>query len=515
MLQTAGSPRPSIRRSWLEDGPAAATDRRGAEPFVEVDWDTALDLVAGELDRVRTSYGNEAIFGGSYGWASAGRFHHAQSQLSRFLATIGGYTSKVDTYSHAAAEVIVPHVLGMSYRELQAAHTSWPVMADHTDLIVTFGGIPVKNAQVQSGGHGRHLLRGWMEKAAARGTRFVNISPIRDDLLDTLGGRWLPARPNTDVAIMLGLAHAIVSAGQQNAEFLERYCVGWDRMLAYLNGESDGVAKTPEWAAAVSGIDADAILALALEMAANRTMINASWSVQRTDHGEQPYWMVIALAAILGQVGLPGGGFGLGYGAIGSIGNGAKRLPAPNFPGPPNPVASFIPVARVTDLLLNPGGTFDYNGSSHRYPDTHLVYWCGGNPFHHHQDLNRLLVAWQKPDTVIVHEPFWTATARHADIVLPATTPLERSDLGGAAADDYLFAMSKAIDPIGEARHDYEIFSALADRLGVGDAFTEGRTAEEWVRHLYDEFRDRNPGQPALRRVRATWFPTPWPGSTG
>ena len=489
--------RPSIRRSWMEHGPGAATNRRGAEPFVEVDWDTALDLVAGELNRVRTSYGNEAIFGGSYGWASAGRFHHAQSQLSRFLATIGGYTSKVDTYSHAAAEVIVPHVLGMSYPELQAAHTSWPVMADHTDLIVTLGGIPVKNAQVQSGGHGRHLLRGWMEKAAARGTRFVNISPIRDDLLDTLGGRWLPARPNTDVAIMLGLAHGIVSAGQHNAEFLERYCVGWDRMLAYLNGESDGVPKTPEWAAALSGIPAEAIIALALEMAASRTMINASWSVQRSDHGEQPYWMVIALAAILGQVGLPGGGFGLGYGAIGSVGNGAKRLSVPNLPSPANPVASFIPVARVTDLLLNPGGTFEYNGSSYRYPDTHLVYWCGGNPFHHHQDLNRLLVAWRKPDTVIVHEPFWTATARHADIVLPATTPLERSDLGGAAADDYLFAMSKAIDPIGEARHDYEIFSALAGRLGVGDAFTEGRTAGEWVRHLYDEFRDRNPGQPA------------------
>ena len=488
--------RPSIRRSWLVDGPGAATERRGADPFVEVDWDTALDLVAGELDRVRGRFGNEAIFGGSYGWASAGRFHHAQSQLGRFLASIGGYTSKVDTYSHAAAEVLIPHVLGMSYRELQMAHTSWPVIAEHTDLIVTFGGIPAKNAQVQSGGHGRHLLRGWMGQAAARGTRFVNISPLRDDLLDSLGGRWLPARPNTDVALMLGLANAIVAADQQDTEFLDRYCVGWDRMLGYLSGESDGVAKTPEWAAALSGIDAGMIRELASEMVDARTLINASWSVQRTDHGEQPYWMVVALAALLGQIGLPGGGFGLGYGAIGSIGNGAKRLPLPNLSSPPNPVATFIPVARISDLLLNPGGTFDYNGVGYTYPDTHLVYWCGGNPFHHHQDLNRLLVAWRKPDTVIVHEPFWTATARHADIVLPATTPLERNDLGGAAADDYLFAMPQVVDPIGQARNDYDIFSALAGRLGVGEAFTEGRTADEWVRHLYGEFRVMNPGQP-------------------
>ena len=488
--------RPSIRRSWLLDGPGAATKLRGAEPFVEVGWDTALDLVAGELDRVRSRYGNEAIFGGSYGWASAGRFHHAQSQLRRFLASIGGYTAKVDTYSHAAAEVIVPHVVGMSYAELQAAHTSWPVIAEHTDLIVAFGGIPVKNAQVQSGGHGRHLLRSWLEKSAARGTRFVNISPIRDDLLDTLGGRWLAARPNTDVAVMLGLAHAIVAADRQDTEFLDRYCVGWDRLRAYLTGESDGVAKTPEWAAALSGIDADMIRDLASEMVEGRTLINASWSVQRTDHGEQPYWMVIALAAVLGQVGLPGGGFGLGYGAIGSIGNGATRLLGPSLPSPPNPVTTFIPVARISDLLLNPGGTFDYNGGSYTYPDTHLVYWCGGNPFHHHQDLNRLLVAWRKPDTVVVHEPFWSATARHADVVLPATTPLERNDLGGAAADDYLFAMAKAVEPIGQARHDYDIFSALADRLHVGGSFTEGRTADEWVRHLYDEFRVMNPGQP-------------------
>ncbi len=488
--------RPSIRRSWLLDGPGAATERRGVDPFVEVDWDTALDLVAGELERVRSRYGNEAIFGGSYGWASAGRFHHAQSQLRRFLSFIGGYTAKVDTYSHAAAEVLVPHVLGMSYNELQAAHTSWPVIAEHTDLIVTFGGIPVKNAQVQSGGHGRHLLRGWMEQAAARGTRFVNISPIRDDLLDTLEGRWLAARPNTDVAVMLGLAYAIVEADQQDTDFLDRYCVGWDRLLSYLTGERDGVAKTPEWAAALSGIEAGVIRELASAMVKGRTLLNVSWSVQRTDHGEQPYWMVIALAAVLGQIGLPGGGFGLGYGAIGSIGNGATRLPGPSLPSPPNPVAAFIPVARISDLLLNPGGTFDYNGGTYTYPDTRLIYWCGGNPFHHHQDLNRLLDAWRKPDTVIVHEPFWSATARNADIVLPATTPLERNDLGGAAADDYLFAMAQVVDPFGQARNDYDIFSALADRLGVAEAFTEERTADEWVRHLYDEFREMNPGQP-------------------
>src|SRR5262249_59064312 len=82
---------PAVRKSWLEQGPGAFPERRGAEPFVEIPWDQALGLVADELIRVKREFGNKAIFGGSYGWSSAGRFHHAQSQIRRFLNSIGGF----------------------------------------------------------------------------------------------------------------------------------------------------------------------------------------------------------------------------------------------------------------------------------------------------------------------------------------------------------------------------------------------------------------------------------------
>ena len=95
-----------------------------------------------------------------------------------------------------------------------------------------------------------------------------------------------------------------------------------------------------------------------------------------------------------------------------------------------NGVADFIPVARIADMLLNPGGTYRYNGQTRTYPDIRLVYWAGGNPFHHHQDINRLRKAFAQVDTLVVHELGWTATARHADIVLPATMTLEREDIG-------------------------------------------------------------------------------------
>ena len=115
-------------------------------------------------------------------------------------------------------------------------------------------------------------------------------------------------------------------------------------------------------------------------------MIAVSWSVQRADHGEQPYWMAIALAAMLGQIGLPGGGFGFGYGATGGIGSPQPRLPLPQLPTGVNPVQAYIPVARFNDMLLNPGASFEFNGHRLTYPDIRLVYWCGGNPFHKIQD---------------------------------------------------------------------------------------------------------------------------------
>lgn len=89
--------RPAVREGYLKNGPASR-EGRGTEPFVEVSWEVALDLLARELTSVKTRCGNEAIFGGSYGWASAGRFHHAQSQLHRFLKTFGGYTASTNTY---------------------------------------------------------------------------------------------------------------------------------------------------------------------------------------------------------------------------------------------------------------------------------------------------------------------------------------------------------------------------------------------------------------------------------
>jgi biotin/methionine sulfoxide reductase len=312
---------------------------------------------------------------------------------------------------------------------------------------------------------------------------------MRDDVAASLGAEWLAPRPGSDTATIMALTHTLIAEDLHDRDFLARCCVGFEDYRAYLFGHEDGVVKDADWAAPISELPAETIRALARRMAKQRTYLMMNWSLQRSDRGEQPFWAAIALAAALGQIGTPGGGFGFGLGSLEGLAGQRRFAPRPTLPIGANPVGAFIPVARVSDLLLHPGEPFQYDGNDLVYPDIKLVYWCGGNPFHHHQDLNRLVRAFRKPDTVIVHEPWWTATARHADIVLPSTTTLERNDVGSSGNDRFVIAMKKAADSPGRARTEYAIFSDLAAALGTAEAFTEGRTEMDWLRDIYDTAR--------------------------
>ncbi len=506
---------PMIRKSWLESGPGSNTHLRGVEPFVEVSWEQAERLVAAELDRVRSTHGNEAIYGGSYGWSSAGRFHHAQSQLHRFLKCIGGYTRSIGTYSFAAAEVIVPHVLG-DYWQLLLQSTSWQSVIDAGRLVVAFGGMPLSNGQVNAGGVGRHLQREQMRAARAAGIEFVNVSPIRGDVDDSLNAEWLPLRPGSDAAMLIAIAQTLIDEDLADDAFLERYTVGMERFRGYLDGSDDGIVKDADWAAAICALPAERIRELARRLAACRSMISVSWSLTRQHHGEQAFWAAITVAAMLGQIGLPGGGITFGYSTTNGIGGHDTRIPGASLPQGQNALSAFIPVARISDMLLHPGESFEFNGRSYEYPDIHLVYWAGGNPFHHHQDLNKMLAAWRKPDTIIVNEWCWNAMAKHSDVVLPCTTTLERNDLGISPRDPYVIDMQQAIAPVGNSRNDYAIFTGIARAMGLEAEFTEGRSEQQWIESIYaatvERCRERGIQLPAYSEFkRAGWFKAPPP----
>lgn len=481
--------RPAVRLGYLQHG-AASREGRGKEPFVEVSWETALSLMAGELKRVKETHGNAAFYAGSYGWSSAGRFHHAQSQLHRFFNQFGGYSGSTNTYSLAAAERLLPHIIG-DLDILQKQHTHWSVLAGKCELFVAFGGLPLRNAQVNGGGANDHSLQHWLHTMEQTGTRFINVSPVKNDLSAVKTAQWLSLKPGSDTALLLALSQVLIDESRYDAAFVASHTTGFETFRDYLTGQRDGQAKTPEWAEPLTGVSAAEIRALAREMSSKRTMINIAWSLQRARQGEQTFWATVALAALIGQIGTAGGGLGFAYASTNLAGSDRRTFSGPRLPMGQNAVKDPIPVARLADMLLHPGEAYQFDGRDCHYPDIRLVYWAGGNAFHHHQDLNRLIKAWRKPDTVVVHEQYWTAQAKFADIVLPVTTSLEREDIGSSSNDGFMIAMRQHIAPVGEAQSDYAIFAALAARLGFGDTFSEGRDPAAWLRHIYQLSRPR------------------------
>ena len=467
-----------------------ARKKRGTDEFIQISWTEAIDIVSKELNRVKNGFTNKSIFAGSYGWASAGRFHHAQSQLHRFFNCFGGYVKSVTTYSYAASETIIPHVIGMPYRKFLDEHTDWNSISKNTDVILMFGSLPLKNSQVTSGGVGFHTTKTFLKKCKKRKVKFFNISPTNFEADKLVEAEWVKIRPGTDTAFMLGLAYLLETNNQCDREFLRTRCYGYDKFKDYLLGTKDGIKKDPNWAQKITGLNKAVFYKVIDSIKNKKVLVSGSWSLQRQQYGEQPHWMIVVLASMIGQIGKSGGGFGLGYSAENGIGNPVKNFKWPALDQFKNQVLDFIPVARYSDMLLNPGESFSFNGQTYNFPDIKLVYWAGGNPFHHQMNLSKLRKATFKPDTIITNEIWWNSLARHSDIILPTTTSLERNDIGFRHWEQTVSPMHKVIDPVGNSKNDYEIFSLISKKLGFSCQFTENKDEEEWLNSLWNKAKE-------------------------
>ncbi|MDE2166667.1 MAG: trimethylamine-N-oxide reductase TorA [Alphaproteobacteria bacterium] len=481
---------PMVRGGFLKHGAGGDTALRGADEFVRVSWNEALDLVANELKRVKAKYGNAAFCPGTVDWQSAGLLHNAATLTRRMLGLHGGFTDATGDPSIAAAMVILPHVVGDL--EVYDQQTAWPTIIENSNTVVLWGCCLLKNDQIGThpADHYAYVaLKQLREKAAAGKVDIISIDPRITDTAQYLDAHWLAPRPNTDTALMLALMHTLYTAKKYDADFIKKYTYGFDEFLPYLLGKSDGTPKTPEWAAGITGLKAEDIVELAHRLARGRTMLISGFAIQRADHGEQPYWALVTLAAMLGQIGLPGGGFGTSY----HYDNGGSlTAKAPGIAGisaGDNAIKTALPFERVHEMLLQPNQPYDYNGQKMTYADIKMIYWAGGNPMTHLWQTSKVIEAWRRPETVVVADPFWTPTARFADIVLPATTTFERNDIefSGAYSQKYIVAMHKAVEPVGESRNDYDIMLGLAHRLGFADKFTEKKSEMDWLRSFYEQ----------------------------
>lgn len=477
---------PMVRAGFLKHRGKSDTAKRGQDDFVRVSWEQALDLVASELNRVKTHYGSEAIHPGSTDWHSTGKLHSAPTLVRRLLGLHGGYVDNTGDFSVAAAMAILPHVLGGI--EVYEQQTAWPTVIKHADTVVLWGCDLLKNNQI-GWAPTDHYTYGAVRQLKRKGTRVISVDPRATDAANYLDAQWVAPRPNTDTALMLGLAHTLYSEKLYDPDFVHKYTVGFGKFLPYLLGKSDGRPKSAEWAEQITTVPAATIKKLARTMAQGRTMIMAGWAIQRQDHGEQPYWMLVTLASMLGHIGLPGGGFGMSYHYANGGSLTAKGPSLPGISAGSNPVKTSIPFAHgLSDMLLNPGKSVDFNGTKITYPDIKLIYWSGGNPLSHQMNRNREIEAWRRPETIIVNEPFWSNTARFADIVLPVTTTFERNDIDVVSeySGHYFVAMPKLIKPLFEAKSDFQIFTELSKRFGFEHRFTEGKTDMEWIRSFWD-----------------------------
>jgi trimethylamine-N-oxide reductase (cytochrome c) len=484
---------PMVRKGWLEGGPLnGKPELRGQDEWVQVSWDKALTLVSEQIARLQKEHGPQSIYGGSYGWKSVGILHNSRTLLHRLLNLSGGFVNYAGDYSTGAAQVIMSHVVGSM--EVYEQQTTWPNVIENTELVILWGcnpSVTLKNSWNIPDHEGQSGFAALKQK----GTRIISVDPVNSDSTRELNAQWIAPRPYTDSAMIIGLAHTLLAEKLHDPDFLKTYTVGFDKFADYLKGNEDGVVKDASWAAAICGIEAEAIRTLTRDMAKHRTLIMGGWGIQRQHHGEQPHWLLVTLAAMLGQIGLPGGGFGFSYHyssggsptARGGILAGISAGSAPKN-GP-----ASIPVARIADCLANPGKTINFNGSKVTYPDVKMVYVAGGNTFHQHQDTNNLIKAWQRPETIVVNEPYWTATAKYADIVLPATTSYERNDLemGGDYSQLYVFPMHQCVPPQHEARNDYDIFAGLAEKLGVLEGYSEGKDEMQWLKGMYDNMKEQ------------------------
>lgn len=490
--------RPAARLSFLEKR-VGHTHLRGKDEWVPLTWSEALDLAGAEINRIYDLYGPSAVFGHSYGWKSAGALHAPVSLVRRLLALRGGYLKGEGNYSNAAMRVVLPYVIGMKHVRPQ----SLKVIAEKTERLVFWGTDPAVTNDVDWFAS-LHADARWTEKleqkARSGSLRAYAVNPLRPESGKRFGAEWIAVRPGTDTALMLALIWTLDAEDLIDQAFLEKYTAGSDRLLAYVRGEEDGQPKTPRWAAAITGVSEGRIRALARDLAAHRTYLVCGWGPQRAKFGEQFHWMAYALAAALGQIGLPGGGVtgeshtGSG-GAPATPGSYVFNLPNPKAPAipPSHPFegSPVIPTARFVDCIEHPGKTIDFNGGRYTYPTLRLLFWAGGNPFAHQPDTLRLEHAWHgsQIETVIVCDTHWTATAKHADIVLPACTFFERNDITGLGeySRDGIAAIQKVIEPLYDSKPDYWIFTELAKRLGIEEAFTEGLDEEGWLRKLYGD----------------------------
>jgi anaerobic dimethyl sulfoxide reductase subunit A len=492
-----------LRRQYHPDRllrPLRRVGERGEGRFEPISWDEALDTLARELERVKARHGPSALFvpygTGSYNQLNGS--HVARRLLNLFGGCLGIYNS----YSWGAINLATPTVYGTLVTGNQ--RQDWL----NARYILMWGWNP---AEMRDGTNSDYFVK----LARERGARTVCIDPRHSLSAAALADEWIPIRPGTDAAMMTAMAYVMLTEHLYDAEFVRTHCVGFDAAQMppgaeeaesysdYILGARDGIPKTPEWAEPITAVPAGTIARIAREYATRTpSVLYQGYGMQRRAYGEQVVRAGCVLAAITGNVGVPGG-WASGLGLQAPDGGPLWTV----FPAGENPVKAEIPVFLWTEAVLrgrSMTAADGVRGAVRLDSDVKLIYAVATNCLiNQHADINRtarILRDCSKVEFLVVQDNFLTPTGRFADLLLPACTQFETWGVeDGWKYGDEVIVQPKLVDPPGECKSDYRICADVAERLGIGEAFTEGRDERGWAAFCLDELRRRRyPELPGL-----------------
>ncbi|GCB32650.1 dimethyl sulfoxide reductase subunit A [Mesosutterella multiformis] len=481
--------------------PMKRVGERGEGKFERISWDEALDTIAKEWTRIKNQYGNDSIY-----WQyCSGQQSLVSSRRAwqRLMNLMGGYLQYYGSYSNAQGAAAFPKTYG-------GRPSSLPSEIANAELYVLFGNNP--SVTRPSGGG-----KGFQIDAALtrhRPKKIIVIDPAFTDTCTARADQWIPIRPGTDAALISALAYEFITNGWIDQAFLDRYCVGFDEKTlpksapaksdykSYILGAGpDGTAKTPEWAAPITGIPVDVIRSLAREMAMTKPLfVSQGWGPQRQANGEATCRAIAMVPILLGQVGLPGTNTGAH--------EGNTSFPAVYLPIGKNPVKATIPVYMWTDAILRGPEMTRRNSALHGAEKLRtgikMIVNSGGNTMiNQHGDCNwtdKVLRDTSKCEFILVCDNMMTPSARYADILLPDTLGPETNDAacqGGSHGDvACMLAIQEAVKPMYDQKSSFEICRLLAAKLGLEEKFTEGRSQMGWVKWCYEETRKKVPQLP-------------------
>lgn len=476
--------------------PMKRVGQRGEGKFERISWQEAVDTIAAQWIRIRDIYGPGSRYVNYATGISA--LMRGNTLAKRLLCLDGGYLDYYNSYSTAC----IRQATSLMYGTNRTGNSLEDWL--NTNLIILWGHNPAETKF--------DTTMYYLKKAREKGIPIVVVDPRKNDTVLALDAEWIPIRPGTDSAMMDAMAYVMIEEGLVDQDFLDRCCLGFDKAhmpsgvdpsecyLSYVTGEKDGVPKTPRWAEAITGVRKEQIRELAVRYASSRpAALIQGYGPQRNAYGEQIARGGILLACMTGNVGVKGGW------ASGAADNDIHRMPS--FPMPPNPYPMKIPVFLWTDAVVRGHEMTSLDGvtaagdTGEAMSDIKMILNLAGNCLiNQHSHINRtaeILRDTSKCEFILCSDLFMTASAKFADILLPGVSMFECENITMPwQYGDFLGFNNKVIEPLYEGRFEYEWLSEVAERLGLGKEFTEGKTAGQWLESIYNGLRKEEPELP-------------------